>query len=106
MSQMILLCCIDQDKKALLDRIAHVDKAEKISLLKHDGVTLLADNVLLFDRTIGYGAYVLLCASLLSAKKPFLAVPLVPESVLLGGEFPKEVEKLLKESGLPLIPPL
>lgn len=63
MSQMILLCCIDQDKKALSDRIAYVDKTEKISLLKHDGVTLLANNVVLFERTKGYGLRSIVCKS-------------------------------------------
>lgn len=106
MSQLILLVCLDQDRNTLSDRIAYVDKVEKISLLKRDGVVLLGSNVLLFEQTKSHSVFVLLCASLLSARKPFLSVPLVSETAMLVGEIPKEVENIFLGSGIPLIPPL
>ena len=106
MSQLTLLVCLDKDKHTLSDRIAYVDKTENISLLERDGVTQLGNNVVLFEQTKSHCVFVLLCASLLSARKPFLSVPLVSETAMLVGEIPKEVENIFAGSGIPLVPPL
>lgn len=72
--------------------------------LMHDGVALISDSALLFDRTKAHKALVQVCAILEEKKWPYLLVHIESTASLLAGKPSEEVLTLLASAGVPCSP--
>ena len=102
MTQLTLLIYLHDDPpNDLISRVGYVERKSQVSLLPHDGVTQLSNNVLLFDQTKAHDVFVRLTADLVSIERPYLILPVVSESALLVGPLSKEVQASLSRYGVP-----
>jgi hypothetical protein len=103
MAQLTLLIYLyDDPPNDLVSRARYVEGRDHLSLLEHDGVTQLSNNVLLFDQTKSHDVFVQLCREIVLLKRPYLIVALEAESALVVGPLSKEVQASLSRYGVPL----
>ena len=102
----ILIYLHDDPPNDLVSRVQYVEGKDRISLLRHDGVTQLSGNALLFDQTKSHDVYVRVCRELVSIGRPYLVVELEATSALAVGPCSKEVATNLLKYGVPLCPSL
>ena len=106
MIQLTLLVYLHDDPpNDLLSRVGYIEKQDRVSLLPHDGVIQLSNNVLLFDQTKSHDVFVRVCRDLVSLKRLYLVLPVVSESALLVGPLSTEVQASLKKYGVSLCVP-
>ena len=104
MTQLVLLVCLHDDGvNTLASAAAYLSKGKPVSLLEHDGVSRLGDNLALLDSTKAHASLVQLCAMLEQKSWPYLLLHMDGPASLASGKPPAEVAALLASAGVAFV---